>query len=145
MNPPEDRQSTRVPVASADEDPNVDVTCYASPPCLMHELDPSYFGALSRAEVLDLLGWLLAGERGFEAGAAGAPAAGEDERFVTLLEHWMRRLGAPAQPAGAGTADMSGGAAPARLREALPRVADDDLRRDLQRLLEAREARDQNG
>ena len=34
------------PFASIDEDPNSRAT-YASPPCFMHELDPSYLGLTS--------------------------------------------------------------------------------------------------
>jgi hypothetical protein len=32
-------------------------------PCVVHELDPSSLGYMSQAEVLDLLGQLLEGER----------------------------------------------------------------------------------
>jgi hypothetical protein len=28
-------------VAGADEDPNISHACYASPPCYMHEIDPT--------------------------------------------------------------------------------------------------------
>lgn len=31
-------------VADVDEDPNVDIRGYASPPCYAHEIDPAYFG-----------------------------------------------------------------------------------------------------
>jgi len=32
------------PVADIDEDPNVEIGPYASPPCYAHEVDPAYFG-----------------------------------------------------------------------------------------------------
>ena len=32
------------PVADPDEDPNVEIRPYASPPCYAHEVDPAYFG-----------------------------------------------------------------------------------------------------
>lgn len=32
------------PIADIDEDPNVEIRSYASPPCYAHEVDPAYFG-----------------------------------------------------------------------------------------------------
>jgi len=32
------------PVADIDEDPNVELRPYSSPPCYAHEVDPAYFG-----------------------------------------------------------------------------------------------------
>ena len=34
----------RPPVADIDEDPNVELRPYSSPPCYAHEVDPAYFG-----------------------------------------------------------------------------------------------------
>lgn len=31
-------------VADIDEDPNVEIGSYSSPPCYAHEIDPAYFG-----------------------------------------------------------------------------------------------------
>src|SRR5690349_15139048 len=49
----------RPAIASPEEDPNAVVVCN-SPPCFMHELDPSYLGYLGRDEVRGLLQALLA-------------------------------------------------------------------------------------
>ena len=32
------------PVADIDEDPNVEIRPFSSPPCYAHEIDPAYFG-----------------------------------------------------------------------------------------------------
>ena len=57
---------------------------YSSPPCFMHELDPSYFGYWSRDEVLALLNQLLEGERAGarSVGAMSEQAAGAQARTV---------------------------------------------------------------
>lgn len=34
----------RPSVADADEDPNVELRPFSSPPCYAHEVDPAYFG-----------------------------------------------------------------------------------------------------
>jgi hypothetical protein len=31
-------------IADLDEDPNVEIRPYSSPPCYAHEIDPAYFG-----------------------------------------------------------------------------------------------------
>jgi hypothetical protein len=31
-------------IADIDEDPNVEIGAYSSPPCYAHEVDPAYFG-----------------------------------------------------------------------------------------------------
>jgi hypothetical protein len=133
-------QRMRPMIAPPEEDPNATITC-SSPPCFMHELDPAYLGYLGRQEVSALLEDLLAAEW-----------------FGTWLETaWLRamlrrhlaRLGeipAP-EPRGSGrdgSAAGAPGAAPpdggqdrltCRVREALPRLYDDALRRDLADLL----------
>jgi ribose 5-phosphate isomerase A len=48
----------RPAIAPPEEDPNAIVVC-SSPPCFMHELDPSYLGYLGRDEVRGLLEGLL--------------------------------------------------------------------------------------
>ena len=48
-------------IAPPEEDPNATITC-SSPPCFMHELDPSYLGYLRCDEVSVLLEDLLAAE-----------------------------------------------------------------------------------
>ncbi len=38
------------PIADIDEDPNVEIGPYASPPCYAHEVDPGYFGMPARLD-----------------------------------------------------------------------------------------------
>jgi len=38
------------PIADIDEDPNVEIQSYASPPCYAHEVDPAYFGLPARLD-----------------------------------------------------------------------------------------------
>ncbi|HEX6959386.1 MAG TPA: hypothetical protein VF194_15495 [Ferrovibrio sp.] len=47
-------------IAGPDEDPNVGHACYASPPCYMHELDPTCFETTADTELAALLRELLA-------------------------------------------------------------------------------------
>ena len=58
MNEGTQRGFARPAIAPPEEDPNAVVVC-SSPPCFMHELDPSYLGYLSRDEVRELLEALL--------------------------------------------------------------------------------------
>jgi 5-formyltetrahydrofolate cyclo-ligase len=124
---------------------------YASPPCFMHELDPSYLGYADAAGTIVMLNDLLACglESGRRDAAAKAPpiGGGEDEApFHAMLRQHILRLGgrpvswAPALP---GTADArcdrDWGAAVRKLREILPRIGDDVLHDDLRALLEALE------
>jgi hypothetical protein len=37
-------------IADADEDPNVEIRPYSSPPCYAHEIDPAYFGLPTPAD-----------------------------------------------------------------------------------------------
>jgi hypothetical protein len=122
----------RAAVASPEEDPNVSVISCSSPPCFLHELDPSFLGYLTRDEILTLLKDLLAAEW------AG-----------TMLERaWLRAmLRRHMGPISGGDGESSLPANPAvvhdgparpmllrlarELREALPRIQDQALRRDL--------------
>jgi nitronate monooxygenase len=54
---------------------------FASPPCFMHEVDPTYLGYMSTAEMIELLNALLEAER---AGAKGVGEMGEAERDARL-------------------------------------------------------------
>jgi hypothetical protein len=49
-----EQHAGRPGIASLEEDPNAVVVC-SSPPCFMHELDPSWLGYLGRDEVRGLL------------------------------------------------------------------------------------------
>jgi hypothetical protein len=43
-------RSKNPPIADIDEDPNVEIGPYASPPCYAHEVDPAYFGMPARVD-----------------------------------------------------------------------------------------------
>ena len=142
---------------------------YSSPPCFLHELDPSYLGYASREEVLALLNLLLESER---AGARGArqmseqstnaeartalhDIARDEARFCAMLSHHITRLGdMPNRRTGAfheklaevealddqlALLNRGQGWVVHRLREAIPRIADDPLHADLQGMLETHE------
>jgi hypothetical protein len=122
--------------ASVEEDPNAAITC-SSPPCFMHELDPTYLGYLGREEVRALLGPLLAAEWG---------GAGPDEaRLRAALRRHLKALGgrpdhtacASRSAASAGAPDLGPDGLAPMVREALPRIHDDALRRDLEEALGA--------
>jgi hypothetical protein len=131
------------PAASVEEDPNAAVTC-SSPPCFMHELDPSYLGYLGREEVSALIGTLLATEWG--------GAVPDEARLRAALSRHFEALGgrsdhpscafhtAPA-PDGSATTTEPPAQGPDPLaravRKALPRIHDDALRRDLEEMLGA--------
>lgn len=80
---------------------------YASPVCYAAEMDPGYFGYLSRAELLELLNTLLEAERaGAKVAAAWEGEAAEpalrallaevkrdEARFVAMLTRLVQRLG----------------------------------------------------
>ncbi len=117
------------PTATLEEDPNAAIVC-SSPPCFMHELDPSYLGYLRQEEVAALLAAVLAADwRG------DVP---DEPRLRAALRRRLEALGGPqgdrdAPPGGAPDAP-----APA-IREALPHIGDDALRRDLAEVLGALE------
>ncbi|KAA2213183.1 hypothetical protein [Teichococcus oryzae] len=120
---------TRLRIASPEEDPNTTIVCN-SPPCFMHELDPSWLGYLRREEVAGLLTELL------EAEPPGTVL--ETTWLRVMLRQHLARLGDAARMGGGHAnpgADGAGDAAQAplaqRLRAALPRIHDDALRRDL--------------
>jgi 5-formyltetrahydrofolate cyclo-ligase len=94
---------------------------YASPPCFLHELDPSFLGYLTREEMIALLRTLLSAMRG-------------DARERAMLNRHIVRLGAAPDNA---SAPLDGGQVsivPA-LRAALPRLYDEALAADLGDLL----------
>jgi hypothetical protein len=144
-------------------------TGYSSPPCFLHELDPSYLGYASREEILALLNQLLEAER---AGARGVRAmseqsssartrttlreiAGDEARFCAMLFGHITRLGdTPSRLTGAFHEKLAA-IEPLddrldllnrgqewvvrRLRDAIPGIADDLLRADLHGMLEKHE------
>ena len=122
-------------IASAEEDPNATIIC-SSPPCFMHELDPAYLGYLGREEVAALLEDLLAAE--------WSGTWLETAWIRAMLRRHLAHLGSERKPfrseirVGAESGALPPGAGQAqlacRLREALPRLQDDALRKDLRDL-----------
>lgn len=153
---------------SPDEDAN-SRSSYASPPCFMHELDPSYLGYFGRDELLELLNVLLEGER---AGARGISEmsksvtdpetsailrdiANDEGRFCSTLASHITRLGGEASPETGffykkleAVDGLSGrfellnrgqGWVVRKLQEILPRIDDAKLHRDLTEMLKVHE------
>ncbi len=121
-------------MASAEEDPNAAAVC-SSPPCSMHELDPSNVGYLGRDEVSALLGAVLAADWG---------GAREEARSRAALRRRFEALGtASCEAALSGIPgaplDREPGLLARRVRAALPRLHDRALRRDLEEALGALE------
>ena len=117
-------------IAPPDEDPNVLVLC-SSPPCFMHELDPSYLGYLGRDEVTALLS---------EAIRMEWPGTLLEAAWLrAMLRRRLAALGAPAPRTASGADDAVAMRAPdclaTRLRDALPRLCDHGLREDLRHAL----------
>lgn len=138
---------------------------YASPPCFLHELDPSFVGFLSREEMLALLNELLEAERAGARGVAEmskvppfadrrdmlAAIAQDEARFCAMLNRHIVRLGGvPSKATGAFYGKLAAIADPAarldllnrgqgwvvrKLRDALPRLYDEALSADLSAML----------
>jgi hypothetical protein len=139
MNEGTQQGCARPAIAPPEEDPNAVVVC-SSPPCFMHELDPSYLGYLSRDEMRELLEALLA--------AKWSGTVVEAAWVRAMLRRHLARPGvtAPLGPshrqgkaaigsAQAGSANGWEDHLALRLRAALPRLADDALRHDLAEVL----------
>lgn len=138
----------------------------ASPPCYLHELDPSYLGFFDQDELLSLLNELLEAER---AGARGVGKIGRradrphlrsalqniarhEARFCAMLSRHIDRLGgAPSPRTGAfydrllaadsesaqlALLNRGQGWVVRKLRESLPRIEDRALRGDLMEMLD---------
>lgn len=121
------RKVERQAAPPVEEDPNAAVVC-GSPPCFMHELDPTYLGYLSQGEVSALLDALLAAEWG--------GAVPDEARSRAALR---RHLEAPGdRPATEPPRSGLDRLAP-MVREALPRIHNDALRRDLEEVIGALE------
>jgi hypothetical protein len=145
---------------------NLEGAAYASPACLLHEVDPEYLGYLSAAEMIALLNQLLEGER---AGARGVTeivrnGVGVSDHFVLLdiakdeghfcvmlARHIFRLGGTPSPRTGAFYAQLMalnvlreridflnrGQAWVVRkLQEVLPRIGDNALHSDLKNMLD---------
>lgn len=128
----EARKTAARTAAPVEEDPNAPVVC-SSPPCFMHELDPSYLGHLPREEARALVDALLAAEWG--------GAAPDEARLRAALRAHHEALGGRPD----GGSDVPSDEPPCRepdrlasmVREALPRIDGDALRRDLEQALGA--------
>jgi hypothetical protein len=142
---------------------------YSSPPCFLHEIDSSYVGYTGREEVLALLNELLEAERAGvkvavrlsqEASESAVDAAlqalaVDEARFCAMLCQQIERLGgAPTRRTGdfhnevmavdgiearLRLLDRGQGWVVRKLREALPRIADEALRHELQEMLTVHE------
>jgi rubrerythrin len=145
----------------SDEDP-VEV---ASPACLMGEMDPAYFGYLGRADLLDLLNLLLECERAGARGigeiaervsddrvrAVLRGIAADEARFCAMLTGHIKGLnGTPNDATGSfydklialdgleaqlKLLDRGQGWVADKLLEALPKIAQEGLHRDLAEML----------
>jgi 5-formyltetrahydrofolate cyclo-ligase len=143
---------------------------YASPPCYLHELDPEYLGVMSASEIIALLNVLLEGERAGARGVAemskgtnAAPdraalrdIAMDEARFCAMLTRQITRLGGtPSAATGAFYGKLLTLETPReridllnrgqtwvvrKLQEALPRIGDGALHRDLKEMLAAHES-----
>jgi hypothetical protein len=121
---------------------------YASPPCFMHELDPSYLGYAGTAETIamlnDLLGSALEGD-GRDAAAQTAPPGGTEDGVALhamLRRHVLRLGGRPARSlpeTAQDRCDRAPGAIVRKLREILPKIGDGALHDDLKAALRALE------
>ncbi len=127
--------NARPTAASVEEDPNATVVC-SSPPCFMHELDPSHLGYLGRDEVSALLGAVLAADWGAAAREAARSRAALRRRCEALgtTSCGAALSGAPGAPL-----DREPGLLARKVRDALPRLRDHALRRDLGEALGALE------
>lgn len=124
----DDGRQQATAAARVDEDPNAPVVC-SSPPCFMHELDPTYLGYLGREEVASLLDGILAADWG------GAVPRGKRLR-AALCRHLQAYNGSTSAAAAVRWApdDLA-----RTIREALPRIHAAALRRDLGEVLQALE------
>jgi hypothetical protein len=146
-----------------------DGSTYASPPCFMHELDPGYLGYLSTSETIALLnqllkvecaGYLTVAEMGKERTGVSVPDAlhglAQDEAGIrAMLTRHITRLGGTASPQTGEIQEtlvdphtsheridlLNGGQAwvVRKLQEALPRIGDSALHRDLKTMLDVLE------
>jgi hypothetical protein len=146
------------------EHPDATETC-SSPPCFLHELDPSYLGYADCNEVLGLLNVLLQAERAGAKVAVRLSQAATDQavdtalravakdeaRFCAMLRQHIERLGGtPTRKTGdfhdkvmaldtmearLRLLNRGQGWVVRKLREALPRIHDDALRHDLREML----------
>lgn len=142
----------------------------SSPPCFLKDVDPAYQGYLGRDHLLALLNELLEAERAGAkvARSMTAKAVGErakdtlkalaidEAHFCAMLAGHIKRLGAiPSQRTGAfcekvlALPDMDDrlrllirgqGWVVRKLKEALPRINDEALHRDLANMLSVHEA-----
>lgn len=149
----------------ADEDPNA-LYRYASPPCFMHEFAAWEADPMSLVEIRGLLNELLAGERAGARGVGEmcretvSPdlhvllhgVAKDEARFCAMLARQIERLGGtPNRATDPFYEKLRNLEAPAerlsllnrgqswvvsRLRQALPRIGDDEVHRELQEMLE---------
>lgn len=146
-----------------------DAAAYASPPCFMHELDPTYLGFMSATETIALLNALLENERAGSRGTidlanrtAGLAdhailddIAQDGARYCAMLTRHIKRLGGIPSPE-TGTfyeklialetscerldlLNRCQAWGVRKLRDALPNIDDSVLQHDLKNMLEVHE------
>jgi hypothetical protein len=153
-----------MPEDDKDDRGNSQGESYASPPCFMHELDPAYLGYLAPDDIVACLNELLEAERagargvgrmareaaGSESAADLAAVARDEAAFCAMLSRHIRRLGGDPSPATGGfydklmarsgederlkLLDRGQSWVVTKLKEMLPRLADEDLLEDLRRM-----------
>lgn len=151
----------------SDKASDEDKTEFSSPACLMDEADPAYFGYLGRAELIDLLNLLLECERACTRGVAALAGravdphvrealgeiAADEARFCAMLSgHIKGLLGTPSEETGGFyrklvaldaldaqlvLLDRGQSWVADKLREALPKISQAGLHRDLSEMLAA--------
>ena len=120
--PPKDRDAASpADRPEAEEDPDAH-SSFASPPCFMHELDPAYLGYLDRGALASRLGALL-----------------EEGRAVAEMERLASRETAGDEARAA--LDRARDRIVRKIREILPRIADDGVHRTLSEMLAVCERR----
>jgi 5-formyltetrahydrofolate cyclo-ligase len=152
-----------------DAEDEAEGSSYASPPCFMHELDPSYLGYASVAESILLLNELLGAGPAIAASTAQPPGAGapgaatlsgmskDEAGFDAMLRRHIARLGgrpdaepssfhelSPGADSPEAKCELSGRGQAAvirKLQTALPRIGDRALYSDLKQMLETLERR----
>jgi hypothetical protein len=158
-------RKTRATTEPGDEDPNA-LYRYASPPCFMHEFATWEAEPMSLVELRGLLNELLAGERAGARGVGEMcrepvgpdlhivlhGVAKDEARFCAMLTRHIERLGGTPNRATGGFYEklriletpgerlslLNRGQSwvVRRLRQALPRIGDDEVRRELQEMLQ---------
>ncbi|MFC7739310.1 hypothetical protein ACFQX4_26915 [Roseomonas sp. GCM10028921] len=137
-----DTQHQPITAASTTDDGPGEPTSFSSPPCFLHELDPSYFGYLEHREVRGLLTDLLRAEL---SGTRVENAWAHAMLLRQAVRLDSRTIFSSPEPSRAVKPEGTGSLQPLSLHEqerlktklvdALPRLHDRGLRQDLEQIL----------